>query len=119
MRPAAAYADLMPARTPVRNSHRRVTLQKLRVLQVAAQARPEEGVLVAGADTLIHDNGERDQFFIVLACEIICNRLAHADEHARRAELVAVVKDRIRIDGGKVRDKKARVERAQINDFPR
>ena len=71
------------------------------------------------ADALIHHDGERDHFFIILPAHIIGNRLAHADEHTCRAELVAVVEDGIRVDGGKVRDKKTRVERAQINDLTR
>ena len=89
------------------------------MLEIAAQARPEQRVLVSRADALIHHDGERDHFFIILPAPVIGNRLAHADEHPRRAELVAVVEDGIRVDGGKVRDKKTRVERAQINDLTR
>ena len=74
---------------------------------------------MARADALVHHDAERHDLLVVFAGEEVGDGLAHADEHARRAELVAVVVDGLRVDAGEVGDEEARMEWAEVNDEAR
>ena len=86
------------------------------MLEIPLEARPELRILMSRADTLVQNAGKRDQLFPVLAVDIVGNRLAHADKYAGRAELIAVMENGARIDGGKIGDEKACMKGTQIDD---
>ena len=67
-------------------------------------------------NTLIPDHRQRDHSFFKLTVDMIRFRFAHGNEHACGAELIAVVINGAGIDGGKVRDKEARMKGAEVDD---
>ena len=62
------------------------------------------GILVAGADPLIHDNVQRHHLPAQIPGHVVGHGLAHTYEHAGGAKLVAVVVDITGLDRGQIGD---------------
>ena len=70
----------------------------------AAKIVAECGILVAGADPLIHDNVQRHHLPAQIPGHVVGHGLAHTYEHAGGAKLVAVVVDITGLDRGQIGD---------------
>ena len=89
------------------------------MLEISEQLREKAGILNAGGDPLVHDNAHRhDLLPDALRSQRVGDGPPHADEHAGGAELIAVVENAGRVDGGQIRHEQAGVERTQFNDRP-
>ena len=73
----------------------------------AAKIVAECGILVAGADLLIHDNAQRHHLPAQIPGHVVGHGLAHTYEHAGGAKLVAVVVDITGLDRGQIGDEQA------------